>query len=1047
MRWLARTCAERPVATTMLILVLVVFGLFSYQRLSVDLMPDMNLPVVAVMTAYRGAGPAEIESLVSIPIEEAVSTIAGVNRVQSVSQEGASTVVAEFEYGTDMEYASLQVREKVEQSRVQLPDEAGTPMIFRFDPGMMPVLFVGVGGPSDTVSLRKTAEDAIKPALERISGVAAVDVVGGDEEEIRVTLDQEMLAHHGITFDDVAKALSAENVNIPGGSAEAGKYVYVVRTVGQFQSVDQIGDIVVGSARGAAVHLRDVARVERTIEESNSLSRLNGKPSVGIQVRKQSGASTVEVSRLVRRELDRLATTLPVGVEVRTFFDQAKYTQHAIQTVYNTAYQGSILAVAVLYLFLQSLRHTLVIGVSIPVSVIATFLMMYAAGLTVNMMSLGGLALGVGMMVDNSIVVLENIYRWAGEGKDPRTAVVEGTVEVGGAIFGSTVTNVAVFLPILFVSGITGQIFRQLALTVTFSLTASLVVALTVVPMVCYRILLVTGGRIGEPTAGPFRRILAGLRYWTDRRIPDVYGAVLRWALAHRGTVIALAALSVLLTVAVFPFVGREFLPTSDEGLFTVSVEMPAGTKLAETDRLVSSLEAELSALPEVDAVFASVGQGRDTGGTGTHVGSLSVQLVPKAERSRSTAEVMEVVRQQAQALPGARTRVQQTGLFSMGQGAPVVLAFKGKDIAVLEQLAERAARVIASVPGTRDVRTSVEARLPEAQVLIDRDRAARFGLTTYQVAGAVRSALMGQAATYYRVGGDEISIRLRLPEAQRKNLEDLSHLRIPAPTGDAVTLGEIGTIVTSVGPTVISRDNQSRVVSVSSSIAGRDLASVMADISARMRDMGALPPGYSWEFSGQAQGMSESFTDLGMALSLAVVVIYMLLAAQFESVLQPLVIMLTVPLSALGAIWGLFLTNRTITIISYTGFIMLVGIVVNNAIVLIEYVNILRRRDGMSKRDALLKAGPNRLRPILMTSLTTILGLVPLCLGLGEGAETEAPLATVLAGGLSTSTMLTLVLIPVAYDIVETASDWIADRIYRKTAEAPKPVADRAGR
>jgi len=1011
---------RRSVTVLMLILGLLVLGCVALSRLAIDLFPDLKLPVAAVMVEYPGAGPQEVEKAVTEPLEEILATVNSVDTIKSESRAGSSMLILWFAWGTDMDFATLQMREKIDMVKGMLPDDVKNPMVFKMDPAMMPVLQVGMSGGKDLAELTRLAEDVVKPRLERLPGAAWVIVTGGRTREVQVLVDPVKLDSFGLSLGQVAQALRAENMELSAGSLAEGKKEFTIRTTGEFEDLAQLAGVPLVTPQGSVVYLKDIARVAQGYTDLTQETYMNRRPSVGIHVLKQSGANTVKVTERVQKELEALKKELPGSVEVNTVFDQSQFIRDAINSVARNALIGAALAVLILFLFLRHVRTTLVIALSIPISIVATFILIYFGGLTLNLLSLGGLALGVGMMVDNSIVVLENIYRYRQEGHSLWEAATAGAQEVAMAITASTLTTVIVFLPVVFVEGIASQIFRDLALTVTFSLLCSLLGALTLVPVLSYRLLAVLPAA-GEPCTWP-AKASAAVGGWLEG-IRDLYRDVLAWALGHRKAVIFGAFAVFVCSLALVPVIGVEFLPGMDAGEISIEIDMPRGTALAETGRAAGRVESLCASLPEVKTTFVSVGSAEEMGGFGTSEADrarIRVQLAPRRERERSTEAVAEEIRRRVAKIPGAEIKVAAVDpkMAGMPTEAPVALTVRGKDLAELKRAAGLVAEEVRQVPGTRNVKTSLEEGKPEIEVRLDRARAASYGLGTAQVAQTLRTAVFGQVVTRYRSGGEELDLRLRLVPGARTSVQDLESLYIAAPNGVAVPLREIAELREVEGPSVIPRKDQTRVCYVTGDLAGRPLGDVMKDIQARLAGL-RLPHGCEIIYGGEYKEMQESFSSLTFALLLGILLVYMVMASQFESLLHPFVIMFTMPLAVIGVVLGLALTGKTFNIAAFIGVIMLAGIVVNNAIVLVDYINTLRRR-GMARREAILQAGPVRLRPVLMTALTTVLGMVPLALGIGTGAEADAPLAVAVIGGLTVATFLTLVVVPVVYTLFE---------------------------
>jgi HAE1 family hydrophobic/amphiphilic exporter-1 len=1022
---------RRPVTVLMCVLMVLVLGGVSLSRLPIDLMPEMDFPISIALTSYSGVGPQEIENIVTRNIESAVATVNNIKTIQSQSSEGQSIVIAEFNSGTDMNFATLQMREKIDMVKGMLPDGVEAPMIIKMDPSMIPAAVLGVSGGENEAELTRFVEDKIKAKLESIDGVASVAVTGGTEKEIKVDLNSQKLSGYGLSFSQITGALRSENLNQPGGTVEYGDKSLLVRSTGEFESLDQIRNIPITLPTGAVVYLRDMAEVTEGYKSTDTYNRMNGDSSIGLAVQKQTDSNTVKVVNLIKKEINNILKEYP-DVKIDMVFDQGQYVEQSIKNVAQSAVLGAILAVIVLFIFLKNIRTTMIIGTSIPISIIATFVLIYFSGITLNLVSLGGLALGVGMLVDNAIVVLENIYRYRNEGYSRVEAALLGTQEVGSAVLASTLTTVVVFLPIVFTQGIAAEIFKQMALAVTFSLIASLLVALTLIPMLSSKFLKM----VKYHEASKNERLNKVFDKWEDAlsAIDNFYRSVLGWALVHRRktvfTVLAIFIGSLLL----IPLVGIEFFPKMDQGQFTVGIELPQGALLKNTNEITGEIEEILNNLPEIQKVFVTVGSsgnGMNVSGGASNTASMNITLKPLSERKRSTAEVVDEMRKKVSLIPGASIEVNEVSSAAMGAsgGAAVSINIFGPDLDTLSELATNVEEVIKNVEGVRQTNTSISEGRPEAQIYVNRDKASYYGLGTAQVSAAIRTAVEGSVATTYKVDGDEIDVRVGFPEGTGKKYSQLENTKILSALGIEVPLIEIADIKLEKGPITITREGQERYVTVSSDVFGKNTGDVNKDISKRLDEM-PLPPGYSIRYGGEMEQIVDAFSSLILALLLAIVLVYMVMAAQFESLLHPFTIMFSLPLAFTGSALGLVLTGRALSVPAFIGVIMLAGIVVNNAIVLVDYINTLRGR-GMDRLEAILKAGPTRLRPILMTTLTTVLGLIPLALGIGEGAEAQAPMATVVIGGLTTSTILTLVIIPVIY----TLFDDISVKLHRKKA------------
>lgn len=1039
---LARFSIKRPVTTLMIIAVVLVLGFISFSRLGIDLFPEFSFPVGVVMTQYQGASSHEVENLITKPLEQVLSTMNNVKNIQSLSSEGNSTIIVEFNWGTNMDIATQDIREKIDLIEPYLPSDAKAPMIVKFDPSMMPVMQIALYGSDDIVQLKEIAEDVIESRLLRIEGVASVGVSGGLERQIAISVDPDKLSFYGLSMSQLASKLQMENINLPGGNVNQGKKQYNIRTQAEFEDISEIENMPIPLPQGGTIPLKSIAKVEDTYKDISTIARYNGKPSIALTIQKQSGYNTVQVAKKVKSEMAKIAKEIPVEIGYEMILDQSDFIEFSINNVKNNAITGGIIAVMVIYLFLQNLRSTLVIGLSIPISIIATFVLVYFSNITLNMMSLGGLALGIGMLVDNSIVVLENIYSHRIKGKDPETAAIWGTNEVAMAITASTLTTVAVFLPIVFVQGMTAQLFKQLALTVTFSLLSSLFVALTIVPLLSSR--LMTQIDVAEVFSEDDSKkgMLLLLQKFKDlyARVEQKYSNLLKWSLAHRKAVIIPLAMLFVISMALVPLIGAEFLPHSDAGSISISVKLPYGTNLDETERFVSELVDRIKEIPEIEGIMESIGSAGEMAGlsgSDSSEASITLQLVPLNERQRSAEEVAEEIRKITMDMAGAEIKVRAVSSMDFAGGGSlesISIEISGDDLDELDEIAREVSEIVKATPGAREVKTSLDEGKPELVIKIDRDKATMYGLTSAQIAQTINSAISGSVATKYKVGGDEIDVVIKSDKELVDDISKVQDLLIPSATGAFLTLRDVAKVEKSTGPVTIVRQNQARQVTVTGTVVGRDIGTVNREIQQKLNEL-HLPEGYSIKMGGEQEQMMESFSDMLLVFVLAVILVYMVMAAQFESLKHPFVIMFTVPLALIGVVLALLLTGHTINIISLIGVIMLAGIVVNNAIVLIDFINQLRE-SGMSRNEAIITAGPARLRPILMTTLTTVLGLVPLSLGIGEGGELGAPMAVSVIGGLTFSTLLTLIVIPVVYTIFEDWGDILAR--YRKRRQKP---------
>lgn len=1031
---LSRLSVKRPVTITMIVLVIVLLGAISLTKLPIDLFPEIEVPVAVIVTSYTGTGPQEIENLITKQIEGAVSTVGNIDTVNSISSEGSSVVIAQFNFGTDMDLASLEMREKVDLVKGFLPEDANDPMVLKIDPNSMPIIQIALSTNGSLAELQSLAEDSFSQRLERLDGVASVDIGGGFTNEIEIAVDQSELANYGLSINQLAQLIGASNMNLPGGTVNKGDQKLAVRVTGEFQNIVEIKNMPIPLASGDVIKLQDIAHVELINKDVSSISRTNGRDSINISIQKQSGKNTVQVANLVNEEIESLKKDYP-DVEINVVLDTAMYIKSSINTVAKNAIFGSLLAVLILYIFLKNLRTTLIIGISIPISLIASFILLYFSGITLNMMTLGGLALAVGMLVDSAIVVLDNIFRFRTEGYSKIDAAIKGASEVGMAITASTLTTIAVFIPIVFIEGFVGTIFKDFALTVSLSLGASLMVSLTLIPMLSSKILTISSNEEGHK-----KRKLQKVYDAFDNsysKVENAYRKLLSKGLRNRKTTIILAFLIFVGSIASLFGVGMEFLPATDEGTISIGVALPLGAEIEKIEQIALIIEEKLSTVPEIDVVSTNIGSGDILRGSATtsNGATISVGLIKLSERDRSTADVSEEIRSLVKDIPGAEISISQaSSMGMMTSGNPISISIKGAELNVLEEVSNDFSEIIETVEGTRDVKTSLSDAVPEVEVLVKKEMAATYGLTAAQVATAVRNGASGTTVTRFKDQGDEIDVVIRALGEVTESISNFGQMDITTPTGINIPLSQVAELSIQKGPIMISREGQERVVTVTSQIVERDLKSITTDIEAKLESY-QIPKGYTYTIGGENKEMIEAFSQLGLALLLAIILIYMVMAAQFESLIYPFIIMFTIPLAFSGGALALFLTGRSLGVTALIGVIILAGIVVNNGIVLIDYINVLRK-EGKEREEAISIAGPIRLRPILMTTLTTILGLVPLALGIGEGSELMAPMGTVVIGGLSLSTVLTLVIVPVMYTVFDDLSISTKAKIRRLNKE-----------
>jgi HAE1 family hydrophobic/amphiphilic exporter-1 len=1147
---LPELATRRRVTVGMLTLTLVLFGLIGLFGLKVNLLPDLSYPTLTVRTEYEGAAPLEIENLISQPVEEAVGVVKNVRKVHSVSRTGQSDVVLEFAWGTDMDMSSLEVRDKLDT--LQLPLEAKKPLLLRFNPSTDPIIRLGlaVKGESSEAQLkqlRRFADDDLKKRIEPVAGVAAVKVGGGLEDEIDVSIDQQKLARLGIDINDVITRLKNENVNASGGRIEEGSQRFLVRTINQFKTLDEMRELLIKVDGSVPVKLKDIAEVRQGFKEREGVVRIDGREAIELAIYKEGDGNTVNVAAAVKAQLDKLKDSLPTGAQLTTIEDQSIFIQHALNEVKFDALLGGVLAILIIFFFLGDSWSTFIISLSLPVSLIATFFFMGQLHLSLNVMSLGGLALATGMVVDDSIVVLENIARLREKGASILEAAVRGTAEVGMAVTASTLTTVAVFFPLVFVQGVAGQLFRDQALTITFAMLVSLVVSMSLIPMLAslkgrsplayrdepvkaarplprnpiLRVLTIGGRAVGEflgqtlPRAfawvvatiahvcglvfGRLLRFIGRFVTWPYDRAAAFYRRSLPKALAHPWRVLGFAAVALVATLSLVPSLGLDLIPQLAQGRFDMTVTLPPGTPLAETDKLVAEIAARHAKDPGVESIYGVAGAGTrlDANPTesGENIARLSIALKDGGSKAIEAAEIERLRAGMTRA--DASVKFARPALFSFS--APLEVEIRGYDLDALAKGGQRLAELMKASPRFADVKSTVEGGYPEIQIRFDQDRAAALGLTTRDIADRVVRKVKGEVATRYDFRDRKIDVLVRARASDRGSVDDIRNLVVgyvaasgssqsgksgtaassssTSSTGSSgsnsnasssngsasgtttlndsaqsssdtpIRLSAVADVVAGEGPSEIHRVTQERVAIVSSNLHFGDLASAVAEV----KDIVATHPlaaGVKVRVGGQSEELDSSVKSLVFALGLAIFLVYLVMASQFESLLHPFVIMFSIPLAAVGAILALKLSGSAISVVVFIGLIMLVGIVVKNAIVLIDRVNQLREA-GVPKLEALAQGAESRLRPIVMTTLCTLIGFAPLAIGVGEGAEVRAPMALTVIGGLAVSTLLTLVVVPVVYDLLDRRGDaWYAARGERHRAKALSgdPDADVAG-
>lgn len=1064
---IARLAVKRPVTITMLVLAVMLFGMVGFSRLVVSLLPDLSYPTLTVRTENPGAAPAEIEQLISKPIEEAVGVVKGIRKLHSISKPGQSDLVIEFQWGTDMDLAIMELREKLDM--VMLPVELRKPVILRFNPSLDPILRLSISGDAQSYtqlrSLRTYAEEELKRALEPIDGVAAVQLSGGLEQEVQVLIDQQQANLRDVTAEMITNRIKNENINVSAGRVYDGQQEFLVRTLNQFTYIEEIGDVIIKQDAGQTVYLRDIATVVDGVKERQDITRVNGNEAIEMALYKEGDANTVAVAKRVQAKIKQLQDELPENAELKILSNQAEFIEKAIDEVKQTAIIGGLLAIVVLYLFLGRFKPTIIIALAIPTSIIATFNLMFANNISLNIMSLGGIALAVGLLVDNAIVVLENIYRKKEQGQDVEQAAIEGTNEVSGAVTASTLTTLAVFAPLAFVTGFAGEIFSDQALTVTFALLASLIVALSFIPMLASRQFSIASSEVNLESIEVEKPAKTGVKKWlTLLLLPFKFVAVVipcfigRWilrtimmlskiigwctskitypayvafngvykifakgydkllkgAMKQRALVISISLVFAVGVASLLPKLGMELMPEVAQTELTLEVTLRQGTPIEQTDQQLNLLARSVVDMPGVVHTYSMSGTGSLMMSSATRGGSHWGQLVVKTETPAQLSAVQDALRAQLSGMAQVNAEFTQSRMFE--QERPLVVVMSGYQLDELKLYADRLVSQLQQQNRFADVTTSLRAGQPELKIEFDHQRLSSLGLTAAGITDILATKIGGNVASKYNLDDRQVDILVQVDRDSRNSVAAIRDLIIHGENGQSVPLSAVAKVTESIGPNEINRLDQARVAIITASVKEGDLATAAQVVRNEVASLG-LPDRIYSQVIGQNQQMEEAYSSLMMALLLAVFLVYLVMASQFESLLNPFIILFSVPLAVLGSIFGLFITGTSLSVITFIGLIMLSGIVVNNAIVLIDRINQLRAQ-GCAMLDAILEAANSRLRPIIMTTMTTILGLLPMAMATGEGAELRAPLAITVMSGLLIATFLTLIVIPVLYSV-----------------------------
>jgi HAE1 family hydrophobic/amphiphilic exporter-1 len=1033
---------KRPVTTTVFYLALIVVGIFSLGRLAIDLIPDISFPVVVIYSSYPGVSPQEVEENLTKIIENTAASASRIENIRSTSREGTAVVIVEYQWGTNLAEASNDLRERLDLIRDSIPEDASQPVLFKFDPSMTPIMVLSVEGRRDLESLRFLAENSIQTSLEQIDGVASVSVEGGLQKQIHIDLDRTLLASYGLSIDQIVNVVRAENMNITGGSITEGAKKYSLRTVGRLSDLAEIRRIIVGNKNGKPVYLENLAAVYSGYVDDEIGVMVDRNDAIILTVQKQSGTNTVLITNRVQERIDTIKRSLPEDVRLVKLFVSADFINDAISNVWQVALMGGILAVIVLLIFLRNLPTTLIVAVSIPLSIIVTIIAMYFFNLTLNMLSLGGLALGIGMLVDNSIVIIENIFRYRESGAKAGEAARHGSQEMANAIIASTLTTVAVFLPlVLFIRGLARELFRDLAFTVTFSLLASLLVALTVIPMLSSRIRKITIKKKSN-TLLDVEEELKG-RGKALRFLDRIYGASLNWALRHKALVLIVIVILFFGSLALVPRVGVELFPESDQGMIMMNIETAVGSDIDTTREAVEKIYTIVEKnVPEKKDSVVQVGAGGGFFSTAAaNRGSIQMALKDLEDRSRTDQEIIDSLRPLIAEVPGAKVRFSSGfGPGAGGMSGGLTVSIRGNDLEQSRELAVKIEEIMESVDTVQDAQISREEGLPEYRIRVDRNRAAQYGLTAAQVGTTIKRAFAGETVATVLYEGDEVGVRVRFRPEDRVSVRDIDQIAVSSPLGFSVPLTNLVDVEKAYGPVSIERENQQRVIDINARVSG-DVRSAVNAIKGQV-DQLAIPAGFSIVYGGSWEDIQDVIQDLVLVLILSMTLIYFIMAAQFESFRDPFIIMFTLPMTFVGVIWIHLLTGTIFSAFSGIGLLMLVGIVVNNGIILVDYTNLLRKRDYELTR-AVVAAGRIRLRPILMTMLTTILALLPLAFFGGSGSELRRPMALTVTGGLLVSTVFTLILIPVLYHWFEGSREKRKlRRLGNQRAEQPEALS-----